>query len=184
MSLSGRWPARRTTDDVILIGHSLGGLTAPVVATRRPVAHLVYLNPAIPEPGVSHTESCARRPRNTFDGVAEHPIVAGDFLAATSEQAPLFYNLCSDEDVRWAVAQLRLQALRVLAEPVPITAYPEVPTSVILGVHDRLVDAGLATAIVWDWMRVRPIVLDSDHSPFLSTPDELARVLDKLARSR
>ena len=28
-------------DDVVVVGHSLGGLTIPLVAARRPVRHLV-----------------------------------------------------------------------------------------------------------------------------------------------
>src|ERR1700691_2739565 len=30
-------------DDVVVVGHSFGGLTIPLVAARRPVRHLVYL---------------------------------------------------------------------------------------------------------------------------------------------
>jgi len=30
-------------EDVVLVGHSLAGLTIPVVASLRPVRHLVYL---------------------------------------------------------------------------------------------------------------------------------------------
>ena len=37
-----------TDGPVILVGHSLGGLTIPVVATRRSVALLVYLCAALP----------------------------------------------------------------------------------------------------------------------------------------
>src|ERR1700735_1625644 len=30
-------------DDVVVVGHSFGGLTIPLVAARRPVGHLGYL---------------------------------------------------------------------------------------------------------------------------------------------
>ena len=32
-------------DDVVVVGHSLGGPTATLVAARRPARHLVYLVP-------------------------------------------------------------------------------------------------------------------------------------------
>ena len=37
--------------DVILVGHSLGGLTIPVVAEHRPVAGLIFLCAFLPDPG-------------------------------------------------------------------------------------------------------------------------------------
>lgn len=44
---------RDVAGPLILVGHSLGGLTIPVVATRRPVALLVYLCAVLPDPGRS-----------------------------------------------------------------------------------------------------------------------------------
>lgn len=39
--------------DLILVGHSFAGFTAPMVAARRPVDLLVLLNPMVPTPGES-----------------------------------------------------------------------------------------------------------------------------------
>lgn len=39
--------------DVVLVGHSLGGNTIPLVAARRPVRHLVYLCAVVPALGRS-----------------------------------------------------------------------------------------------------------------------------------
>jgi pimeloyl-ACP methyl ester carboxylesterase len=40
-------------DDVVVVGHSLGGPTATLVAARRPARHLVYLCAVVPEAGLS-----------------------------------------------------------------------------------------------------------------------------------
>src|SRR6478609_9830058 len=40
-------------EDVVLVGHSYGGNTVPLVAARRPVRHLVYLCAMIPDVGRS-----------------------------------------------------------------------------------------------------------------------------------
>src|SRR5947209_6342173 len=40
-------------DDVVLVGHSTGGLTIPLVAVGRPVRELVFLCGVIPVPGQS-----------------------------------------------------------------------------------------------------------------------------------
>ncbi|HEY1486097.1 MAG TPA: alpha/beta fold hydrolase, partial [Micromonosporaceae bacterium] len=36
-------------DDVVLVGHSLGGLTIPLVAARRPIRRLIFLNAMLPD---------------------------------------------------------------------------------------------------------------------------------------
>src|SRR5262245_44813851 len=46
-------------DDVVLVGHSLAGITIPLVAGTRPVAQLVYLAAALPKPGVSFAQQVA-----------------------------------------------------------------------------------------------------------------------------
>ena len=38
-------------DDVVLVGHSLAGLTVPLVAAQRAVRHVVYLCALVPVPG-------------------------------------------------------------------------------------------------------------------------------------
>ena len=38
-------------DEVILVGHSLGGLTIPLVAAARPVRRMVFLCAFLPQPG-------------------------------------------------------------------------------------------------------------------------------------
>ena len=40
-------------DDVVVVGHSMSGHTIPLVASRRPVRHLVYVCALIPEIGRS-----------------------------------------------------------------------------------------------------------------------------------
>ena len=47
-------------DDVILVPHSLGGLSGPVVAARRPLKALVYLCALVPEPGLSFVGAALR----------------------------------------------------------------------------------------------------------------------------
>ena len=40
-------------DDVVVVGHSLAGVTIPLVALARPVRHLVYLCGVMRDPGRS-----------------------------------------------------------------------------------------------------------------------------------
>src|SRR5260370_188552 len=49
-------------EDVVLVGHSLAGLTIPVAASLRPVQHLVYLCAIIPRPGAAWEDVAAEQP--------------------------------------------------------------------------------------------------------------------------
>jgi pimeloyl-ACP methyl ester carboxylesterase len=55
-------------DDVVLVGHSYGGNTVPLVAARRPIRHLVYLCAMIPDIG-----------RSLFDQMSSYSGFRGQF---------------------------------------------------------------------------------------------------------
>jgi pimeloyl-ACP methyl ester carboxylesterase len=71
-----------------------------------------------------------------------------------------------------AFARLRPQAAKPQVEPTPLRAWPDVPTEYIVCAQDRMVDP--------DYQRRQPFpqrTLASGHSPMISQPSELARVL-------
>lgn len=78
-----------TTDDVVLVGHSQGGVVVREVALREPerVRHLVYVDAAVPEPGERAVDLGASPPtlppRETV--IAPRPVEpAGDLDATTA----------------------------------------------------------------------------------------------------
>jgi pimeloyl-ACP methyl ester carboxylesterase len=50
-------------EELVLVGHSLAGLTIPLVAARRPVRRLVFLCALVPIPGMTLAGSWPRTPR-------------------------------------------------------------------------------------------------------------------------
>jgi pimeloyl-ACP methyl ester carboxylesterase len=162
-------------DDIVVVGHSLGAATVPLVAQRRAVRSLVYLTPTLPKPGYSIAEALAEE---TTQGAALSPS-DGPLMRLESQQAiSLLYNRCPPDVALWAANKLRPQGLKPLTEKSPLERFPSVPSTVILGTEDRLkADVGLMQEVARRRLGVEPIVVVSDHSPFLSMPAELADLL-------
>ena len=56
----------------------------------------------------------------------------------------------------------------------PLAAWPDVPTRVIAGRHDRLFPLSFMQAVSRDRLGVEPEIVDSGHLPALSVPGALA----------
>jgi pimeloyl-ACP methyl ester carboxylesterase len=162
-------------DDLVLVGHSLGGITIPVVASRRPVRHLVYLCALVPKPGESLGAVAGDAIVPGFgDSQVGHPDGSSSWDPDAAVEA--FYHDCDPALARWAASQLRPQGWRIGNDPSPLEALPDAPSTYILCTEER--------AVRPDWSRrvaeaagMRLIELPGSHSPFLSRPAELAKVL-------
>ncbi|MGH2689156.1 MAG: alpha/beta fold hydrolase, partial [Actinomycetota bacterium] len=122
--------------DVVLVGHSMGGLVIPVVATLRPVRLLVYLTPFVPQAGRSMAQQLAEG--TTFvagwpaleDRQIRHPDGAVSWPEDAAVEA--FFHDCTPDDARWAAGMLRPQVWTVLREPAPPEGWPPVDSVAIL----------------------------------------------------
>ena len=90
-----------------------------------------------------------------------------------------FYGECSDEDFEYARARLAPEALRVLAAPVRVTAerFGRVPRAYVHTLRDHAVSPAAQRRMQSAWPCDPVFTLDTDHSPFLSQPEALARIL-------
>jgi pimeloyl-ACP methyl ester carboxylesterase len=174
-------------DDLVLVGHSLGGLTIPLVAARRPVRALVFLCAALPAFGESMEEQLGRDASMYAGGYAAHPgrIRHPDGSTSWTEDAAVevFYHDCDPADARAAVARLRRQAAAPRRERCPLTAWPPGRRVSIVCREDRAIDAGWAGRAARERLGVEPLELPGSHSPFLSRPGELAALLAEVART-
>lgn len=173
--------------DVVLVGHSLGGLTISQVAEHRAdrLRCLVYLAAflpvADPSSGDDDTPDRLTSPeiraaiRRSPDGATL------DFDVAAARH--IFYGDCSDEDVAWACALLRPQPAQVLSASVEISEenYGRVPRDYIVCLQDRaLPPSGQETLHRRSGCR-NVYSMNTSHSPFFSAPEELAKILGALA---
>ena len=159
-----------------------GGFTGPLVAQQRAVRRLVFLCTA-PVIGAGVAEELrARMVTERYGAMVRFRDEYGRSLMSARDAWDGFYHDCDEATAAWAIARLRPQAARPLTEPWPLTSWPDVARSVILTRDDRAIrlDAGLeAGRLIMDG--AEPIVIDGSHSPFLSRPAELARLLHKMS---
>ena len=182
--VDGALPA---ADDLVLVGHSLGGLTIPLLPARRPVRLLVFLCAVLPSPGESLGDQLAREPAIYADGYAPHPgrVTHPDGTTSWPDAdaaRAVFYHDCAPAAARRAWSRLRRQAPRPRAEPSPLTAWPATPCASILGREDRAIAPAWSRRAARERLGVEARELPGGHSPFLARPAELAVVLDGLAR--
>jgi pimeloyl-ACP methyl ester carboxylesterase len=162
------------SDGVVVVGHSMGGLCVPVVATLRPVQRMVFLGALVPAPRRTHVED-----------LAEHPgAVVMDTDRGTPGPSGLswesarhgFYADLDEATARRAYERLRPTPLVVFNERCPIDAWPDVASTYVVMRDDRAVSP--------EWSRRAAarigadlVELEGSHSPFYSRPAELADVL-------
>ncbi|MFI5041576.1 MAG: alpha/beta fold hydrolase [Acidimicrobiales bacterium] len=167
-----------TVDDVVIVGHSLGSLTIPVVASHRPVRRMVFLCSVPTGPGAAVAKSLAEMVTPEFLAAPRYHDVDGTEMLSNQAFRALFFHDCSEADAWWAIAHLRPQASRPLTSPSPLEAWPDVPQSVILAADDRAVRHGWALPAARARLRGQePIIVPGSHSPFLSRPSNLAEVI-------
>ena len=147
-----------------VVGHSLGGFTAPLVCTRTETQQLVLVAGMIPAPGELFSDWWA----NT--GYEE------------SGEGELFYHDVPPELAAKAKGRARQEDSRALREPWPLDAWPDTPTRYLLCRDDRLFPAAWARRHARERLGIEADEMDGGHYIVLSRPAELAERLDTYAR--
>jgi pimeloyl-ACP methyl ester carboxylesterase len=168
-------------DDVVLVGHSLAGLTIPVVAMRRPVQRQVFLCALMRAPGLSMAD---RAEENADMGPADFSasIVGNDdgTNSVPREAAARFlYQDCTPDQIDRAVGRLRRQGGALWAEPAPYTEWPDTEYEYILCRDDRAISPAWSRREAKALLGITPLELDGSHSPMVSRPSDLADLLTR-----
>ncbi len=158
--------------DILLVGHSYGGMVATGVADRAPerVRHLVYLDAFVPGDGQSLNDLVGRAPPAAP--------VAG-WLIPPNPPAPD----TAPEDLAWTTPRRRHQPARCFGERLRLSgAAPAFPRTYIHCTRKEGPDVFRQFA---DRFRGDPawrfLEMDASHSPNVTAPEALAAVLLGLA---
>jgi pimeloyl-ACP methyl ester carboxylesterase len=169
-----------TPDDVVLVGHSAGGLTLPLIAAARPVRGMVFVSALLPQPAQRFADQNARegillsdyQAGVELDGAGRRRWFDADIARRT------MYSGCSNADAAWAFARLRPQASTMYTEPSPLPAWPDVPLIDVRGDDDQLVSPTWAAQAVPQRLGIAPIMLPgAGHTLIVSHAPQLADIL-------
>ena len=168
--------------EVVLVAASMGGFTAPIVCTRRRVALLVLLNAMIPKPRETFNDWWM----NTGSGAArrEYHSELGLTPAEADDDAVIYYHDLPPEVC--AEAQARTwqdQSATPLVEPWPLERWPDVPTRVLAGRHDRMFPLEFQRRVARERLALEVEEIDGGHLIALSNPAKLADRLEEYWRA-
>ena len=167
--------------NVILIGHSYGGMVATGVADRAAdrVAHLVYLDAFVPHHGDS---LLALTPADNRSRVLEGVRTQGDGWRIPANPLP---SDTSPDDVAWSMPRRVMQPLKTWEQPIELTGPVDtVPKTYIYcnmpGPGDmfrQFADRARSEA-GWKYFE-----MDASHNPHITVPADLMKLLDGIARA-
>ncbi len=156
--------------DVILVGHSYGGMVATGIADRAHdrIRKLVYLDAFVPEEGQSLLDLAGQGIRHRDQAIDGWKVAPNPLPPDTPE-----------EDVMWAMARRVYQPLATLEQPLELVNGPlSLPRRYILCTRSDAFRRFADKARAAEW----PVYeLDASHNPHITCPEELAALLNRIA---
>ena len=168
-------------DDVVVVGQSMAGFVAPLVAARVPATRLIVLVAAmVPAPGETGHQwwgntgsGAARREQAKLDGRN----IDGDF-----DEIAEFLHDVDPALVEQGWDHVMDQSDTPFTTPWPLTAWPDIATRFVLPTRDRFFPPDFQRRVVRERLGIEPDEIDSGHLPALARPAELAALLLRYER--
>ncbi|MGW6445919.1 alpha/beta fold hydrolase [Lentzea sp. NPDC055074] len=153
-----------STEDVVVVGHSFGGLVAPLAAAQINAKALVYVTAMLPTPGET--------PNDWWENTGYADSGLGD----------QFFHDVPPDLAKEAQKRERGMAETPMAKPWPLNAMPDVPTHFILCTEDRFFTPAFMRKVIKERLgNTTPVELAAGHCASLSKPTELAALLTNYA---
>jgi pimeloyl-ACP methyl ester carboxylesterase len=163
-------------DSVILVGTSCTGLIIPLVSMARPIDHLVFVCAGLPDIGRSATDQI-------FGDALLHEDWMGylDTHEILQAARTFMFNDCEGAILDWALTTVRVWMPQPAYDEVtPLEAWPDIPSTYILGTRDRIINQAWARPAATSRLGRAPVELDTGHCPQNSRPDVLAKLLKQI----
>jgi pimeloyl-ACP methyl ester carboxylesterase len=160
--------------DLVVVGQSYGGFTAPLVADRLQAQALVLVAGMIPAPGEA--------PADWWDNTGYRQAVEEQARrdgGATGNEDPFvaFYHDVPRALAEEALSRERSESHAAYHSPWPLEAWPEVPSRFVLCTEDRFFPPAFMRKVVSMRLGVTPDEIAAGHCVALSRPKELVDML-------
>ena len=168
--------AARVPGGDVVVGHSLGGLTIPLVPAKR----LVFLCGLVPRPGAGVLDPEDGEPETFVPGFQANPIrdeLGRSYWPDAAAAIEWLYHDCDPETARAAAARLRPQGLHPRLDPAPLSAWPGAELVSIVATGDRAISPDWSRWTARERLGIEPVEIGGGHSPMLARPAALADLL-------
>ncbi|AKF10247.1 alpha/beta fold hydrolase [Sandaracinus amylolyticus] len=157
--------------ELVIVGQSMGALTAPIVCARRTCERLVLVAPMIPEPGETGHAWWSRSGQT--DAERAMAIAEGRDPDAPFDPLVMFLHDVPQAVVAGSASRPHAQSSRPFEDPWPLASWPEVETQVIAGTRDRLFPIEFVRRLAKERLGIAPIEIDAGHLIALAQPEAL-----------
>jgi pimeloyl-ACP methyl ester carboxylesterase len=172
----------RDLRDVVLVGHSLAGLTIPQVAARVPdrIRALVFVSCTVPADGQSTYDTLDPEIQAISDDNADPAAELGTLDPEVAKA--VFYNDIDDPAVvQWALGLLVPEAGATVRDPMHLAGLPaEIPRVWVRLARDLIVAPEKQDRFAANLGGCDVVEIDAGHMVMISRPRELAEVLNRV----
>lgn len=183
LDLYGRAIVDAIDTPVTLVGHSMAGypITAAAELAPEKIARLIYLCAYVPMAGKSLADMRRMAPSQPLLDAIVVDDTRTTFSVDPAKAAAKFYHDVPADLADWAVGNLCPQPILPQETPMVPDRALTVPRRYICCADDRTIPPEFQITMTKDWPEQDVATLPTSHSPFLSDPKSLARLLSELA---
>jgi pimeloyl-ACP methyl ester carboxylesterase len=169
------------SEPLVLAGHSRGGVVFGPAAELDPYAmdSLAYITAMMPAPGESGMDSRAHVEPTPHMEKMMRAMASQDASAITEAAVELFAHLTPPDEAHAAMSRLVAEPMGPMSEPLALSPgrWGSLPRLYIECLQDRAIAIDDQRRLQERAPGAQRISIDTDHSPFLSTPEELVEAL-------
>ncbi|MCU1456278.1 MAG: esterase [Actinomycetia bacterium] len=172
-------------DDVVLVGHSLAGITLPGVAARvgPRLRHIAFVSCSVPPQGLAVSDVLGSLSPSLEKLAAD---LGADLVDPEGGLAPEFVQAMFCNDMTPELAQLTLdltvpEAVGVISEPIDLAGLDQpIPQTYVRLLQDVSLLPEAQTRMAANLREPTIIDVDAGHMVMISKPDALAEVLNRI----